>query len=139
VKKLLKPLESQREGIVQNLDKVFTEYIRRKFGYACILTGEKRNTVVGCLLDTGTFFNVRWLPDNYFVIARREYAIYQKGDPFKVISWYMNNYGPSVVEQLRNEAYASNKQFSVQELVLMNNFFVQQTQLLPKAKSSNGR
>jgi hypothetical protein len=137
--KLIQSLESQRKDIEENLDKVFVEYIKRKYGYACVLTVEKRNTIVGCLLDVKAFPNLRWLADNYFVIARREYDVYNNEDPFKIIDWYVDTYGKTSISALRREAYARTKQFSVQELMTMTNYYINKTQALPKAKASNGR
>ena len=137
--KLIQSLESQRKDIEENLDKVFAEYIKKKFGYACMLTGEKRNAVVGCLLDVKAFPNLRWLVDNHFVIARREYDVYKNRDPFKVIDWAISTHGQDRINELREKAYAKTHVYSVQELMNITNQFIAKTRALPKAKSSNGR
>lgn len=137
--KLLQSLELQRKDLEENLDKVFAEYIKKKYQYQCVLTGEKRNATIFHMLSRAKFPNVRYDENNVFLVARREHSKYHEADPFVFIDWYVKTFGEEQLKALREKAYGKVHTYSVQEIISLTNQCVAKTRALPKAKSSNGR
>lgn len=137
--KFIQSLESQRKDIEENLDKVFSEYIKKKFGYQCVLTGEKRNATIFHVLGRARFPNIKYDEDNVFLVARREHEMYHEADPMRFIRWYLDTFGEERLRALRERAYAKTHTYSVQELMSLTNQYINKTRALPKAKASNGR
>ena len=86
-----KSSRSERKKLVKKLDKVFSEYIRLRDGYKCVLCGSRINIQAGHLITRGKY-STRWDEDNVFAQCRscnyrHEYQ------PEIYTSWYIEKFG----------------------------------------------
>ena len=135
---LMATFEDKRTMLMNNLDTVFAEYIRKRDGYACVLTGEQRNLSIHHVLGQAEYPNTRWDEHNAFVLANRLHRQYHEANPFLFMDWYVEKFGLIEFVELRKRAEGRIHIYSVQELIEITNQYVKKTQTLPKARMGNG-
>ena len=136
---LLKPLESQRKHLEEGLDEAFQNYIKKKYGYACVLSGEKKSGTIFYLFGCAMYPNTRWNEFNAVTLCRREREKYYEGHPFAVLDWYVKTFGQEKIDELRSVAEGKTKVYSIQEIINMTNDYIKRTRELPAVKAHNGR
>lgn len=136
---LLKPLESQRKQLEEDLDEAFAAYIKKKYAYSCVLTGEKRFVTLFHFFGKSMYPNTRWNEDNCFLVCRREHDRFHNGTPLVFLDWYVKTYGEEKLKKLRYIAEGKEHIYSIQEIINLTNQYIRKTQALPKVKAYNGR
>lgn len=135
---LLKPLESQRKQLEEDLDEAFAAYIKKKYACSCVLSGEKKSATIFHVLGKSMYPSVRWDERNVFLVCRREHDRYHTSNPFIFIDWYIETFGKEQLDQLRKDAEHTHT-YSIQEIINLTNQYIRKTHALPKVKAHNGR
>lgn len=123
-----------REGLEKNLDKVFANYIRKKFQYTCPITGAIRHTSISHLFGQAEYPNVKWDEYNAVVMSNQVHEHYHTQNPFVYINWFIEYYGQEELDALKKRAMSRKKTKTVEELINLTNYYVKKTKALPKCQ-----
>ena len=110
-----------RAQLFRQLDYVYELYIKKRDGYACVLTGSKRNISLFRLIDTDNFV-IRYDVNNGCLLKNKEIVKYRENS-VPILSYYMDKLGWDYITTLGATRYrpVSNRMLlnKIQEIVAL--------------------
>lgn len=91
-------MDINRQTLLKQLDFVFVEYLKKRDGYACVITGAKRNLAVHRMVNSDQLC-IRYDPNNAFLVLRKLSDGFNS-NPAPILRYYLSRYSLDYMDEV---------------------------------------